>query len=103
MTIKVVNIASANEVWSYSFDQRRQVYSADMVQTVRALSDIFQSQMNVVVGQLDSLFLAESTGLTMDDTSTQIPRIIEQRPDAPADSAKIKIDESSFEIIREKQ
>ncbi len=102
MTLRMFHGETGTQVWEYAFDQRRQVYQQEMVYTVRGLSDILQSQMNVVVSQLDSLFLAMETG---------DGRIFQKEPAAAKDAAPVRkedvpqddIDESTFEIIPENQ
>ena len=98
MSMKLLRTSDGNQVWEYSFDQRRQVYHPEMIYTVQSLSSIFQSEMDIVVGQLDSLFLAMSTGKTLPRTP------VEAAPLKPvmADSTGVKIDESGFEIIIDK-
>lgn len=101
MTLKVIRVETGDEVWSYGFDQRRRVQSNDMVRTVQVLSDILQSQMNVAVTQLDSLFSAASTGrpLTPSPAATSVSGT--QAPPATGEEVP-EIDESGFEIIRER-
>ena len=98
MTFKLIKTDTGDEVWSYAFDQRRRVAAAEMVKSVQALSDIFQSQMNIVVTQLDSLFAAASGGVPLVPTpaASAAPPEPEPQPEGPA------LDESSFEIIRER-
>ncbi len=98
MSMKLLRTSDGNQVWEYSFDQRRQVYHPEMIYTVQSLSSIFQSEMDIIVGQLDSLFLAMSTGKTLPRTP------VEAAPQKPvmSDSTGVKIDESGFEIIIDK-
>ena len=98
MTFKMLRLEDGEQVWNYSFDQRRQVYSKKMVLTVRGLSYILQSEMDVVIGQLDSLFLSLETGTPW---ITEGERVTEKP--ASADSTDTGIDESAFEIIPEKK
>lgn len=97
MTFKLVQTDTGEQVWTYAFDRRRRVPTGEMVRSVQALSDIFQSEMNIVATQLDSLFLAASTGRPLEPsaTATARPAPPEPEPEGPA------LDESSFEIIRE--
>ncbi len=98
MTFKMLNVNDSEQVWSYSFDRRRQVYSEEMVHTVSGLSSILQSEMNVIVGQLDSLFLSVQTGVPwMTESGKVLPA------PADADSTDDGLDESAFEIIPEKK
>jgi hypothetical protein len=102
MTLKMIQEETGEEVYTYSFDQRRRVHSAEMVTTVQALSDILQSQMNIVVAQLDSLFLATATGRSL-TPSSQVHSIPEDSPQTSSqDDEASGLDESSFEIIRER-
>ena len=98
MSLKLLRTSDGAQVWERSFDQRRQVYHPEMVYTVQSLSSVFQSEMGIVVGQLDSLVLAMSTGKTLPRTP------VEAAPLKPvmADSTGVKIDESGFEIIIDK-
>ena len=100
MSFKLVRVRDGAQVWEYSFDQRRQVYNPEMVYTVQALSGIFQSEMNVVTSQLDSLFFAMSTGKKMD--LGQKERIVSPRESTPEPGGE-DLDESGFEIIRERR
>lgn len=99
MTFKMLRVDDGTQVWEYSFDQRKQIYQEEMVYTVRGLSSILQAQMNVIVSQLDSLFLAMETGPQEDITPSEEPleeiTRIEKTPD--------DLDESEFEIIPEKR
>lgn len=98
MTFKMLRVQDGEQIWNYSFDQRKQVYSRDMVHSVRALSSILQSQMDVVVSQLDSLFLSMESGAPPVEKTEIIP------PEtAPEDKTGMEIDESAFEIIPEKK
>jgi len=98
MTFKMLRVSDGEQVWDYAFDERRRVYSEEMVHTVAALSSVLQSHMNVIIAQLDSLFLSYQTGVT--------PLVKEEGPSvesAPADSTGERIDESGYEIIPEKR
>ena len=98
MTFKMLRIMDGEQVWNYSFDQRKQVYSKDMVHTVQSLSSILQSQMDVVVTQLDSLFISLKSGTPRVEKT----EIITQET-AREDTTSTEIDESAFEIIPEKK
>jgi len=98
MGFKLFRVSDGTQVWSYLFDQRKRVYSKEMIQTVRMLSSILQAEMNVVVSQLDSLFLTMETGKPLITVDESVPT-----PSAPADSTGSDIDESAFEIIPEKK
>ncbi|MFC1693374.1 ABC-type transport auxiliary lipoprotein family protein [Candidatus Latescibacterota bacterium] len=98
ITFKMLRVEDGEQLWNYSFDQRRQVYSKEMIHTVQSLSSIFQSQMDLVVGQLDSLFLSFETGkqlIKRGETESAKP--------VGTDSSAEEIDESAFEIIPEKR
>jgi len=98
MTFKMLRVSDGEQVWDYAFDERRRVYSQDMVHTVAALSSVLQSHMNVIIAQLDSLFLSYQTGV--------IPLVKEEGTSvesAPADSTGERTDESGYEIIPEKR
>ncbi|MFC1607758.1 ABC-type transport auxiliary lipoprotein family protein [Candidatus Latescibacterota bacterium] len=97
MSMKMLRTSDGEQVWEYTFDQRRQVYQPEMVYTVQAMSSIFQNHMDIVVNQLDSLFISIDSGTTFRGSTVITP----QQP-APADSTDNGIDESGFEIIPEK-
>lgn len=104
MSFKLLRVSDGVQVWDYSFDKRRQVFQPEMVYTVRGLSAIFESEMNVVAGQLDSLFLVIDTGASRPDstqvvTTPEAPQSTGQPPVKMGDG----VDESTFEIIPEKQ
>lgn len=99
MSFKLLRASSGTQVWEYEFDEREQVYQREMVYTVRALTSIFEKQMNTVVGQLDSLFLsmdrrARETG----PGSGGLPSPPEES--APGDSTH---EDPGFRIIREER
>lgn len=98
MMFKMFKVDDGIQVWNYSFDQRKQVYSKEMVHTVRSLSSILEAQMNIVIGQLDSLFLSMETGAPFMTEDKDVPAL-----PALADSTAGGIDESAFEIIPEKK
>lgn len=100
MSFKLVRVRDGAQVWEYSFDERRQVYNPEMVYTVQALSGIFQSEMSAVTTQLDSLFLAMSTGKHM-DLGQEEPVVAPSQEKSGTDGEKL--DESGFEIIRERR
>jgi len=97
ISFRMVRIMDGQQVWEYSFDERKQVYQKEMVYTVIGLSQIMQTQMNIVVGQLDSLFAAESRG-------TQVPGRpvgIQEPQKAAGDTTQAKSDSTGYEIIPE--
>jgi len=96
MTYKMLNVRDGQQVWSYSFDERRRVYSPEMVQTVVGLSSILQTHMNIVTGQLDSLFYSYQTGVPY-------KAVTPAGQPAKTDSTKSDIDDSGFIIIPEKK
>lgn len=101
MSLKMVRVSDGAQIWAYSFDERKQVYQQEIVYTVRGLSSILQNQMEIVISQLDSLFLSMETGI-------QPPRsdIIREEPaeeSVKETSTSEDLDESSFEIIPEKK
>ena len=98
MTFKMIRVNDGEQIWNYSFDRRRQVYSKEMVHTVAGLSAIFQSEMDVVVGQLDSLFYSIDMGTPLVRES-----VLGSQKSAGEDSTKSGVDESAFEIIPEKK
>jgi len=98
MTFKMINVKNGEQIWNYSFDRRRQVYSKEMVHTVAGLSIILQSEMDVVVGQLDSLFYSIDTGKPLVRES-----VSSSQKSALEDSTESGVDESAFEIIPEKK
>ena len=97
MSFKMLRTADGAQVWDYSFDQRKQVFQQEMVYTIRGLSSILQSQMDVVVSQLDSLFYAIQTGKREGITSFKEPS--EKKPEVKSED----LDETDFEIIPEKR
>lgn len=102
MSFKMLRIEDGAQIWDYSFDQRRQVFQQEMVYTVRSMSAIFQSQMDVVVSQLDSLFLAMETGPSDEIDATVSPDKTPETISVPKEPAAEDLDESDFEIIPEK-
>ncbi|MDP2984325.1 MAG: ABC-type transport auxiliary lipoprotein family protein [Candidatus Latescibacter sp.] len=62
MSFKLVRVIDGQQVWDYSFDQRKQVYQKKMVFTIMAFSSIMQTQMDIVVNQLDAYFLSLEKG-----------------------------------------
>jgi len=99
MSFKMLNVKNGEQVWEYSFDQRKQVFQDEMVYTIRGLSSILQAQMDVVVNQLDSLFLAMVTGSPQEIINPTEPS---EKP-AETKSTSEDLDESAFEIIPEKK
>ncbi|MCD6308864.1 MAG: membrane integrity-associated transporter subunit PqiC [Candidatus Latescibacteria bacterium] len=99
MTFRLLRISDGEQVWNYSFDKRRQIYSKEMVHTVMGLSSILQTEMNYVVDRLDSLFYGYRTGSKLNLAGTQETPAAK----APKDSTGAQIDESGFEIIPEKK
>lgn len=99
MSFKMLRVDDGAQVWEYAFDQRKQVYQPEMVYTVQSMSNIFQTQMDVVVSKLDSLFSLIDSGIPLNQKGI-IPL-----PDVPAesDSTVLKLDESGYEIIPEKK
>jgi len=97
MTFKMLRVSDGQQVWTYSFDDRRRVFSGEMVHTVAGLSAIMQANMDVIINQLDTLFLTGETGMA--------PVAGQAAPTTavPPDSTKSDIDESGFEIIPEKK
>ena len=81
MTFKMLNVKNGEQVWEYSFDQRRQVFQDEMV------------------NQLDSLFLAMATGLPQEIFNSTGPS---EKP-TKTESTSEDLDESAFEIIPEKK
>ena len=102
MSFKMVRIEDGAQIWDYSFDQRRQVFQPEMVYTVRSMSAIFQSQMDVVVSQIDSLFLSLETGTSDDMDATVSPDKAPETISVPKEPAAEDLNESDFEIIPEK-
>ncbi|MFC1539053.1 ABC-type transport auxiliary lipoprotein family protein [Candidatus Latescibacterota bacterium] len=96
MSFKMLRISDGSQVWDYSFDQRRQVYQPEMVYTIRGLSSILQSQLDFAVNQIDSLFYSMQPG--MKNESLIKKTIPEKKPESSTEG----VDESDFEIIREK-
>ncbi len=102
MSFRMVHSETGTQVWEYGFDQRRQVYQPEMVYTVRGLTDILHSQMDVVISQLDSLFLSMETG--NGTIPPKEPAAVDTAVPAPEeDTPDDGVDESAFEIIPENQ
>ena len=96
MSFKMLRISDGSQVWDYTFDQRRQVYQEEMVYTIRGLSSILQAQLDFAVNQIDSLFYSMQPGM---ENEFIIPKdITEEKPAVSSDG----VDESDFEIIRDK-
>ena len=101
MSFDLIRVADGSRVWDYSFDERRQVFQQEMVYTVRSLSNILQSQLDVVATQLDSLFFRLQTGKPLQPA---IPSDISEPSEQPSVQVPGEgIDESAFEIIPEKR
>jgi ABC-type uncharacterized transport system auxiliary subunit len=99
MSLKMVRTGDGQQVWEYSFDERKQVYQREMVYTVIALSQIFENQMNSVVGQIDSLLASMDGGLPRRERPA-----VTSAPDKgkdQADSLKVKAPDPGYEIIPE--
>ncbi len=96
MTFRLLRASDGEQVWTYSFDKRRQVYSEEMVHTVMGLSNIFQTQMNYVVGSIDSIFYRERTGGTLNLSGSRSAQ------PAPADSTGSPSTDPGYEIIPER-
>lgn len=96
MSFKMVRTGDGQQVWEYSFDERKQVYQKEMLYTVIAISQIMQSRMNSVVSQLDSLFTSMSGGALKER-----PAGVQAPKKALADTAGVKKMEPGYEIIPE--
>ena len=57
MIMRLINVADGKQVWQHSFDERRRVTRPEMVYTVQALTQILETQMDVVVDNLNSFFM----------------------------------------------
>jgi ABC-type uncharacterized transport system auxiliary subunit len=99
MSFKMVRIDDGQQVWEYSFDERKQVYQREMVYTVIALSQLFEDQMNTVVGQLDSLLALMGGDFPRQDRPEGIPAPSQNQ--AAGDSVKTKAPDPGYEIIPE--
>lgn len=97
MSLKMVRTADGQQVWEYSFDERKQVYQKEMMYTVIALSQIMQSRMNSVVSQLDSLFASLGGGALMKGQ----PVKVQEPRKAAEDTSKTKKEDTGYEIIPE--
>lgn len=97
MSLKMVRTEDGQQVWEYSFDERKQVYQKEMVYTVIGLSQIMQSQMNSVVSQLDSLFASLGGGAPMKGQ----PVKVQEPRKAAEDTSKAKKEDTGYEIIPE--
>ena len=97
MSFKMLRTADGAQVWDYSFNQRKQVFQQEMVYTIRGLSSILQSQMDVVVNQLDSLFYTMQTGKQKGIIS------FEESPEKKSEMKTEYNYETYFEIITEKK
>ncbi|MHB9030402.1 MAG: ABC-type transport auxiliary lipoprotein family protein [Candidatus Latescibacterota bacterium] len=99
MSFKMVRTGDGQQVWEYSFDERKQVYQREMVYTVIALSQVFENQMNTVVGQIDSLLATMGEDFPRQErpvvTSTPAPGT------AGGDSVKTNAPDPGYEIIPE--
>jgi ABC-type uncharacterized transport system auxiliary subunit len=99
MSFKMLRMQDGKQVWEYSFDERKQIYQPEMMYTVRGISSILQNQMDIVISQLDSLFLSLKTGAPVKVPVTEVPPdSTVQKEQKPED-----LDESSFEIVPEKR
>jgi len=99
MSFKMFRTADGQQVWEYSFDERRQVYQREMVYTVIALSQILQDRMNTVVSQIDSV-LAEMNGKApLRDRPVFTDKPVLNK--SAADTVKASSPDSGYEIIPE--
>jgi len=96
MSFKMIDVTSGLQVWDYSFDERKRVYSDEMVHTVAGMSAILQSHMTRIVDEVDALYYLKGGG-EQADWPLQTPAMTP----APADSTDDGIDDSAFEIIPE--
>lgn len=106
MTFKMFDVSNGQQVWQYSFDQRRQVYSDEMIQTIRGISAIFQSQMEVMITQVDSLLYTRQTGKSPSPGLIARPPAEEtpsEQPPVEAPAENEDLDNSEFEIIPEQR
>jgi len=97
ISFRMVRTADGQQVWEYSFDERKQVYQKEMMYTVIALSQIMQSRMNVVVGQLDSLFTSLGGGPPFKGR----PVRIQEPGKAAEDTTGANTKDTGYEIIPE--
>lgn len=97
MSFKMVRAIDGQQVWDYSFDQRKQVFQKKMSYTVITLRSIMEAQMDSVVKQLDAYFLSLEKG-TPQDTKQQLKlQAVPALPDTVSGTT-----EKGYEIIPEK-
>ena len=104
MTFKMFDVDTGEQLWQLTFDQRRQVFSEDMIQTVRGISAIFQSEMEVVITQIDSLLYTRQTGKLLSPGMITTPPANQPvtQPATPRTENE-DLDESDYEIIPERR
>ncbi len=98
MSFKMLRADTGQQIWEYSFDERKQVYQREMVYTVIALSQIFQNQMNAVVSQLDSV-LTVVNGEQIPEQD--VPAIRPSPLPAQSDTSSAARKDPGYEIIPE--
>jgi len=91
MTFRFIREEDKTEVWHRTFDERREVYNPEMVYTVRAMSQILEAQMNLVVEELDRLLLKQ-TGSGGDSAE-----VIPEPPDVEIPASQESTD--AYELI----
>lgn len=97
MSFKMVRADNGQQVWEYSFDERKRVYQPEMVYTVVAISHNLQEQMNIVVSQIDSLMSVMNGGASRKVQPAPVP----QNQTAGQDTTVIRMKTPGYEIIPE--
>lgn len=99
MSFKMMRADTGQQVWEYSFDERKQVYQREMVYTVVALSQILQNNMNTVVSQIDSVLAAMNGEAPRPETPAAAPA----PSTAARDTAVTRQQDPGYEIIPEEK
>jgi ABC-type uncharacterized transport system auxiliary subunit len=99
MSLKMVRVIDGQQVWEYSFDERKQVFQKKTNYTIIAFETIMQTQIDIVINQLDSYFLSLEKGEKRSPQETKSGKNLEPVPAVP-DTVSVPADKG-YEIIPE--
>ncbi len=88
MTFRLMRFSDKKVMWQYSFDERRSLNRADLALVVRALSEILEEQMRIVLREVDAV-LSDRTqpGASKRQARQQTTGAIAAKATAPAIAA----------------
>ena len=102
MTFNMVRTSDGQQIWGYSFDERKRVYQEEMVYTVIAFSQVLQQQINIVINQIDSLMTDMRGSVpSLPDSSGTPSAVTPLTSSTMPDTTVIKIQNPGYEIIPE--